>query len=246
MFFGTGYMLVALVTAGISGLAAMGVKAAFARYTQVPNRRGLTGADAAREMLSREGLAGIGIERVAGTLSDHFDPGANVIRLSPDVHDGRSLAAVSVACHEAGHALQHATGYGPMKLRAFTVPLANIGGRFGPTLVIVGLALGTSIQLADGTVGPGPGLWLAKLGVLLFAGAVFFQFVTLPVELDASRRAKRAMTADGIVVDAEEAAGAASMLRAAAFTYVAAVASSILMLLYFMMRAGLLGGRRER
>lgn len=245
MIFDPVYLLVAVVSIALSALSSMWIKAAFAKYRAIPNRRHLTGAQAVRQMLAREGLGDIAIERVEGTLSDHYDPRGHVIRLSSDIHDGTSIASVSVACHEAGHALQHAQGYAPMKLRSLAVPLASFGGNLGPTLCGLGLFMGAVTTNDAGQTVAGPGMWLLKAGIVLFACAVFFTVVTLPVELDASRRAKRAMLDDGIVDDGEEAAGAARMLRAAAFTYVAAVATSVLMLLYFLFRAGLLGGRRN-
>lgn len=225
------YLVVGLVSAGLSLLAQGWVKSAFARYSQIPNGAGMTGAQAAAEMLRREGVVDVGVERVDGWLSDHYDPSHRVIRLSPDVYDGRTIAAMGVACHEAGHALQHAQGYALLALRSWSVPMASLGGKFGPLLIMIGLAMSS--------------LGMVKVGVALFACVCFFQLVTLPVELNASSRARLAIDRDGLARDGEESRGVARVLRAAAFTYVAAVATAILWLLYFLIRSGLLGGGRR-
>jgi len=234
------YLMVSAVGLAISGLAAWRVKSAFSKYSRVRSRRGLTGAQAAALMLSREGLADVRIERVGGWLSDHYDPSGRVIRLSPQVYDKDSLAAVSVACHEAGHALQHQQAYAPLALRSLAVPLASVGGGLGPILCFLGILLGAGAEAA----GDGLGLWLVKAGLLLFGSVAAFQLVTLPVEFNASARAKVAMASDGVLADEAEAAGARRMLRAAAMTYVAALVTTVLWLLYYAARAGLLGGRR--
>ena len=236
------YLIVSLVGLAVSGLATMGVKSAFAKYSRISNRRGLTGAEAARLMLQREGLDGIAIEAVKGWLSDHYSPSEKTIRLSPEVYTGRSIAAVSIACHEAGHALQHQQKYVPLGLRSLSVPLASIGGGLGPTLCIIGIMMGAGAQAAEGSE---LGLWLVKAGLLLFGSVAVFQLITLPVEFNASRRAKAAMLGDGILTGPDEASGGDVMLRAAAMTYVAALVTTLLWLLYFAMRAGLLGGRRR-
>jgi Zn-dependent membrane protease YugP len=176
------------------------------------------------------GLAGVRIEQTSGTLSDHYDPFHKVLRLSNDVYAGRSLAAVGVAAHEAGHAIQHARAYGPLKWRSLLVKPASLGSNLGVILASVGLIL----QAASLTV----------VGISLFSVAVMFTLVTLPVELDASKRAVVALQ-ELSIVSRSEAGGARAVLDAAALTYVAAALTAILQLLYFLMRAGLFGGRRE-
>lgn len=206
------------------------VKSTFRRYSQVASRRGYTGAEAARELIRRRGVAGVRVEETAGFLSDHYDPGARVLRLSPDVYHGRSLAAMGVAAHEAGHAIQHATSYGPLKFRSMVVKPAMIGSNLGAILAGVGLMMQSAGLL-----------WI---GIVFFAAFVLFTLVTLPVEFDASNRAVRALQETGMIA-ADEVDGTSAVLKAAAMTYVAAAVSAILQLLYFLMRAGVLGGRRE-
>lgn len=208
-------------------------KSRFQKYSRVPASSGLTGAQAAYQMLRREGLHDVGIERVNGFLSDHYDPRAKVLRLSPDVHDGRSLSAVGVACHEAGHALQHAQGYAPLALRSSLVPAATVTSNLAGPLLMIGLILST--------VPMGRGLLLA--GVALFSVSVLFTLVTLPVEWDASARAKAVLVHDGIVSPQQE-RDAGKVLDAAFLTYLAAAVSAVMTLLYYLMRSGLLGGRR--
>jgi len=214
----------------LSGLASMWVKASFSKWSKVPARRGLTGAQAAKEMLLRAGINDVRIEAVPGALTDHYDPSTKVIRLSEKVYGERSVAAIGVACHEAGHAIQHAQSYGPLVLRTLSVPFANFGGGFGPVLLMLGVFTGI--------------LGLAYVGVFLFAAVFLFQLFTLPVEINASRRAKEVVAQCGIAVGPEEEAGVSAVLRAAAFTYVAAMITTLLYLLYWAWRLGLIGGRR--
>ncbi len=211
------------------------VKAAFARYSQVRARSGLTGAEAARELLRRKGIRNVAVEEVGGFLSDHYDPFQRVLRLSPDVYHGVSLAALGVAAHEAGHAIQHATGYGPLKFRSVVVRPAMIGSNLGGILCAVGIGMQTM---------SGAGTWMVWAGVVLFSVFVVFTLITLPVEFNASRRAVAALQEGGLITRAEI-EPASAVLRAAAMTYVAAAITAILQLLYFLMRAGLLGGRRD-
>ncbi len=210
--------------------AQMWVQSAFARYSKVMNRRALTGAEAARAILDSAGLHHVRIEVAQGFLSDHYDPRTRVLRLSPDVFGRPTLAAVGVAAHEAGHALQHAQGYAPMHLRTALVPVAQIGSQLAWPLLLFGFLL--------------QALTLVKLGVILFAGAVAFQLVTLPVEFNASRRALTALRTTGILAP-DEIAGARHVLSAAALTYVAAAVAAVMQLLYFLLRSGLLGGSDE-
>jgi Zn-dependent membrane protease YugP len=230
MFFDPLYLLFALPGLALSLWAQFKVKSTFSRFAQVPARSGLTGAQAAAELIRQRGVTGVRIEVTHGFLSDHYDPFHKVLRLSEDVYHGRSLSALGVAAHEAGHAIQHAHAYGPLKFRSLLVRPASIGSNFGVILATVGLAVQASS--------------LTLLGIVLFSLAVLFTLVTLPVEFDASRRAVVALRELNIVT-ASEAPGAAAVLNAAALTYVAAAITAILQLLYFLMRAGLFGGRRE-
>jgi hypothetical protein len=210
--------------------AQMKVKSAYGYWMRVGNRSGLTGAEAAHEVLRREGLGEVRIERTSGMLSDHFDPKENVLRLSSEVYDARSVAAIAIAAHEAGHALQHGTGSVLMSLRSFIAPLAIVSNAFIPIALI-----GIFFQWQG----------MVLLGVAGFSAIVLFQLVTLPVEFDASSRAKDQLLRSGIVQDEEEAGGVRSVLSAAALTYVAATLQAVMQLLWFLMRAGLLGGRDE-
>lgn len=227
------YLLCFGVAMVLSLIAQGMVKSAFAKYSQVGNSRNMSGAEAARTMLAAEGIANVQINRYqGGWLSDHYNPGTKVINLSPEVYDGRSLAAVGIACHEAGHALQHAQGYALLTLRNWVVPTANLGSALGVPLIIIGMLLGS--------------LGLAKIGLILFSLVFIFQVLTLPVELNASARSKQALVQNGIVAHGPEASGVAAVLNAAALTYVAAAIGTLLQILYFAIRLGLLGGGRNR
>ncbi|MCA9516273.1 MAG: zinc metallopeptidase [Myxococcales bacterium] len=217
-----GYMVLLLVTGALSIWASVRVKTTFARYQKVRTRGGLTGAEVARAILARSGVRDVRVERVAGFLSDHYDPREKVLRLSPDVYGGTSVAAVGVAAHEVGHAIQHARGYWPLQVRSYLAPAASFGSNLGLIIAMMGLAFHAT--------------GLVTLGVIAFAAMVAFTLVTLPVELDASARAKALLPELGFV-SAEEARGVRSVLGAAAMTYVAAAVSSVLTLLYFVMRA---------
>jgi Zn-dependent membrane protease YugP len=230
MFFDPIYFLFALPGLALSLWAQFRVKSTFGRYSRVLAQSGMSGAEAAAELIRRRGVQGVRIEETAGTLSDHYDPFHKVLRLSSDVYHGRSLAALGVAAHEAGHALQHAEAYGPLKFRSLLVKPANIGSNLGVILAGIGLALQASS--------------LTMVGIVLFSAAVLFTLVTLPVEFDASRRAVIALRELGIVTTSES-SGAKAVLDAAALTYVAGALTAVLQLLYFLMRSGLLGGRRQ-
>jgi Predicted Zn-dependent protease len=226
-----------LVCFGVAMVLSLGaqwmVKSAFNKYSRYGNTRIMSGAEAARMMLSAEGISNVEIRRYeGGWLSDHYNPANNVINLSPDVYDGRSVAAVGIACHEAGHALQHASGYAPLKLRNMVVPTANLGSALGVPLIIIGMLLGS--------------LGLAKIGLALFSLIFIFQLLTLPVELNASARSKQALVHNGIVAPGEETRGVSAVLNAAAMTYIAAAVGTLLTLLYYAYRLGLLGGNRSR
>lgn len=205
------------------------VKSAFNHWSQEANASGMSGAEAAADMLIREGVSDVRIEEVEGWLSDHYDPREKVLRLSPDVYSGRSVAALGIACHEAGHALQHANGYAFLGLRSLLVPTASIGGWMAVPLFFVGLMLSSMMMM--------------KIGVVLFGAVVVFQLITLPVEFNASSRAKLALQMNGVVRNHEEIDGVNQVLDAAALTYVAAALQSLAQLVYFIIRMN--GSRDE-
>lgn len=211
-------------------LAAWLTKSTFAKYSQVGSRSGLSGAEAARQMLASQGIYDVEISMTNGFLSDHYDPRTHSLHLSPDVYQGRSLSAIGVACHEAGHALQKANGYAMLGLRSMLVPVTTLGQNLAPLIFSLGLAFRA--------------FGLMQIGIILFAAAVVFTIVTLPVEWDASARAKRLMVSSG-VVSYQEQQQAGRVLNAAFLTYVAGAVTSVLTLLYFLARAGLLGGSRR-
>ncbi len=233
MIFDPMYFLFVAPALILSMYASALTKSRFQKYSKVMASSGLTGAQAAYQMLRREGVVDVGIERTQGFLSDHYDPRAKVLRLSPDVHDGRSLSAVGVACHEAGHALQHNQGYAPLALRSSLVPMTNATSRMAGPILIAGLIFSAAPL----------GQTLLLAGVALFAVSVLFTLVTLPVEWDASARAKAVIVKDG-VVSPQQAADAGAVLNAAFLTYLAAAVSAVMTLLYYLWRSGLIGGRR--
>jgi hypothetical protein len=206
------------------------VHSAYSQARQVAAQSGYSGAEAAAALLRSAHVPGVQIEPVEGFLSDHYVPGAKVLRLSPEVYSGRSLAALGIAAHESGHALQDATRYPLLVLRNGLVPLAGIGSNLSWILIIAGIVLSW--------------LQLVYIGIVAFSLTVLFQLVNLPVEFDASRRARAALLDTGLVT-AEEDVTVGKVLNAAALTYVAATLTSVLTLLYFLFRAGLLGGRSD-
>ena len=219
MYYASGILLIPAII--FTFFAQMKVKSNFNRYSKVRNDRNLSGADAARMVLNANGLGNVRIERVSGSLTDHYDPRTRVLRLSDTVCDVNSIAAVSVACHEAGHAIQHAKGYAPLKIRNTIVPLANFASNLSWILVVIGIAL-----LAAGSTGYYIGDLLFNIGVIMMIVVILFHTITLPVEFNASRRALQQMEALSIISDEEE-GGAKKVLRAAALTYVAALAVAI-------------------
>lgn len=232
MYFG-GYGLYLLISlpALILGIWAQAkVKSAFNKYSRMRTYLGLTGAEIARRMLNSNGLQTVQIEQTQGMLSDHYDPRAKVLRLSPEVYQGNSIAAAGVAAHEAGHALQDQEAYTPLKLRSAMVPSVQIGSYLGPIIFFVGLLFAGSF-----------GNTLAWVGIALFAATALFALVTLPVELNASNRARAWLSTSGVVMN-EEMNGVSSMLSAAAMTYVAAAVQALSTLLYYVF---LLTGRRR-
>ncbi|NTV01531.1 MAG: zinc metallopeptidase [Chlorobiaceae bacterium] len=221
-FFDPSYLLFAGPPLLLGLWAQFKVKSAFNRYSQVPTQSGITGAQAAMRLLGQGGLGNVGVEMTEGMLSDHYDPSSKTLRLSEDVYSVPSIASVGVAAHEAGHALQDKTGYSPLKLRSAMVPTVSIGSNLGPILFMIGLFM-------HGVLGSS----LAWAGIILFAGTALFAVVTLPVEFDASRRAKALLVSQGIVSEGEM-EGVNAVLDAAALTYVAAAAQAIMQLLYYV------------
>jgi hypothetical protein len=203
------------------------INSRFSKYSRVLTSRRLTASEAARSILDENGLYDVKIESVSGNLTDHYDPKANVIRLSDSVRDSSSVAAVGVAAHEAGHAVQHATGYVPIKVRNAFVPVANLGSKLGIPLIIIGFILGGASYLGD---------FLINFGIIFFSAAVLFQVLTLPVEFDASGRAIKILGNSGYL-EHDEVKMVKKVLGAAAMTYVAAAATSAAQLLRFILLA---------
>ncbi|MGI6031451.1 MAG: zinc metallopeptidase [Eubacteriales bacterium] len=230
MFYGIDSTYIVLVVPALllAMWAQATVKSTFARYSQVFAHRGYTGADVARLVLDHNGLQNVRIEHVQGSMTDHYDPRTNVVRLSDTVYGSTSVAAIGVATHEVGHAIQHAEGYFPIKVRTAIIPLTNFGSQLAMPLILFGLLFNNS--------------WLAQVGILFFSFAVLFQLVTLPVEFNASGRALRILDSTGILNE-EEHRGARKVLRAAAMTYVAATVVALAQLLRLII---LFGGRRNR
>ena len=210
------------------------MRSAYAKYSKIGNAAGVTGAEAARIILRSAGIDGVRIEPVQGWLSDHYSPKEKVLRLSPENYSGTSIAAVGIAAHESGHAIQDAQRYAPLVIRNIAVPAASIGSTFGWLAVVIGAAMSTGGHISA----------IAWIGMLLLGAVVFFQLINLPVEFDASRRALQVLPATGILTP-EENQGARSVLSAAAMTYVAATVAAIAELLYWAWRLGLFGGNNR-
>lgn len=223
------YVTLVLPCVILSLWASSNVNSTFRKYSKQFSRRGITGADAAMRVLRANGVSGVRIEHISGNLTDHFDPKTNVIRLSDGVYNNTSTAAIGVACHEAGHAVQYAVGYAPIKLRAAIIPITNFGSKLAMPLILLGL-----LFTAFGDT-------LIYLGIACFGLSLVFQLVTLPVEFNASRRALQAIEEGGILTE-EEQRGAKKTLTAAALTYVAATAVALAQLLRLIT---LFGGRRR-
>ena len=229
MFYDPTYFLV-LIGVVLSLVASARVKSTFNRYSQMRNSRGMTGAQAAEQVLHGAGIYNVRIEHVRGNLTDHYDPRSKVLRLSDSVYGQTSVAAVGVAAHECGHAIQHAKGYAPLRFRNVLVPVANFGAKIAWPLILIGFLINSESS------------WLLmQAGIIAFSLAVLFQVVTLPVEFNASNRAIRVLADRGIMYG-EEIVAAKKVLSAAALTYVAGAASSILQLLRLII---LTGGRRR-
>ncbi|MEM7481904.1 MAG: zinc metallopeptidase [Acidobacteriota bacterium] len=233
-FFDSTYLLLTLPALALSLWASWRTKSAFKKYSKVRAMSGMTGAQAAQRLLDQAGISDVKIVPTRGVLSDHYNPVNKTLALSEPVYGSPSVAAVGVACHEAGHAIQHAKKYAPMWLRSALVPTANIGSKLGYFVMLGGLIL-----LSMGVV---LGKNIILVGAVLFAMVLLFQIVTLPVEFDATARAKRLAVSNGIILE-QERTGMNKVLNAAALTYVAAAVSTLMTLLYFLIRAGFLGGR---
>lgn len=232
MFFYDPYYLLFMAPAFILMLLVQWyVSSAYQKWSRVAARSRLSGAEAAERLIRAGGLYDVRIEGVAGHLSDHYDPRSKVLRLSQGVYQGRSVAALAVAAHELGHAMQDQEGYFPLRLRAALVPAVNIGSYLGWILILIGLIL----RWAD----------LAWLGVLVFSGGALFALATLPVELNASARAKRLLAETGLIVGSDEQRGVNHVLNAAALTYVAALVTAILQLLYYVTLVAGITRRRD-
>lgn len=230
MYYGYGYdwtIILVLIGAAISGLASLNVRSTYAKYSKLRNYRGITSNQVAEHILHAAGIYDVRIERIRGNLTDHYSPNEKVLRLSDAVYGQTSVAALGVAAHECGHAIQHQEGYAPLKLRSASVPLANIGSWVSWPVILIGLLVGFTP--------------LAQLGIFLFTFVVAFQLITLPVEFDASARALRILEQDHIL-EGEEHAGATKVLKAAALTYVAALFATILQLLRLVY---IVNGRRR-
>ncbi|MGN0317067.1 MAG: zinc metallopeptidase [Lachnospira sp.] len=216
MYWYYGSYILVLIGALISAIASWNVNRSFRKYSRVGTYRGMTANDAAETILHQAGIYDVRIERIRGNLTDHYSPSEKVLRLSDSVYGNTSVAAIGVAAHECGHAIQHSVGYGPLKLRSLSVPIANIGSRLSWPLIVLGIVL----DLAG----------LAEIGIIMFTFVVFFQLITLPVEFDASGRALKILNGSAML-DGEELSGARKVLTAAALTYVAALFSAVLQLL---------------
>ena len=232
-YFDWTYMVLVLPCIILSLWASSNVKSTFNRYSKQYSSRRITGAEAANRVLSANGVTGVRIERVSGNLTDHFDPKTNVIRLSDSVYDSTSTAAIGVACHEAGHAVQYAKAYAPIRLRAAVIPVTNFGSRIAMPLILLGVLLSAFMEAS---------YTLVYLGIACFGLSLVFQLITLPVEFNASRRAMQAIERVNILTD-EEQKGARKTLTAAALTYVAATAVALSQLLRLLV---IFGGRRRR
>ncbi|MBI2344036.1 MAG: zinc metallopeptidase [Deltaproteobacteria bacterium] len=233
------YLLMMLVTLAFSGWATLRVKGTYKHYSQIASQSRYTGGQIAEQILQQQGITDVRVESIGarrsllggdGILSDHYDPREKVVRLSPHVYQTASIAAQAIAAHEVGHAVQHATAYAPLRFRNALVPMANFGSQLSYLFIFLGLIIQTFA--------------LVKLGIVLFGVAVLFQLVTLPVEFDASARAKQWLMSYGIV-GAGDQRGVAAVLNAAAWTYVAAAAAAVLNLLYLLLRTGLFGNSRD-
>ena len=227
MFFDPMYLVFMVPGLALSLWASFRTKSAFKKYSKVPSATGYSGGQAAQILLDRAGIGDVRVVRTHGFLSDHYNPVNKTLALSEEVYDSASLSAIGVATHEAGHAIQHARNYAPLWVRSMLVPTANIGSSIGYFVMLIGLFMASQNMVL--------------VGAVLFSAVLLFQIVTLPVEFDATRRAKELVVAQGII-SPHEREGVDRVLNAAAMTYVAAAVSTLFTLIYFLLRAGLLGG----
>lgn len=229
-------LYILLIVLFFAALAAQNkVKSTYAKYSEVASSRGITAEEAVQIVLQRNGVEGVSIQGIEGNLTDNYNPKTNVISLSQPVLGSTSIAAIGVACHEAGHAVQHAKSYLPIKLRNAIVPACNIGGTLGIPIAIVGILLQTTLNMVD------TGIFLVELGIIMYSLVALFQIITLPVELDASRRALAAIE-DAEILTKDENRGAKKVLKAAAMTYIVALATAMVNLLRII---AIFGGRRK-
>lgn len=236
------YFLVAILGCMIlSGIASARVHTAFNRNDRVWCRSGMTGYEAARRLLHAYGAADISLGKVSGKLSDHYHPKKEIVNLSESTYDSRSIAAVAVAAHEIGHVMQKRDGYALYRLRTAIVPVANFGSYLAMPLVLVGILLDYFVQTAN----PNTGFYVAMAGVVLYGGSLLFALVTLPVELNASRRAKKMLVAEGILTE-EEIPAASDVLSAAALTYLASLLTSLVYFLRFLFYVLMIFGKQDR
>ncbi|MBQ7895329.1 MAG: zinc metallopeptidase [Oscillospiraceae bacterium] len=232
MYFDWTYIVLLTPALIFSMWASSRVNSTYRKFSQQYSRRGISAAQAARAVLNANGLGDVAIEHISGNLTDHYDPSARIIRLSDGVYSSSSSAAIGIACHEVGHAIQHAQGYGPLRLRNAIVPITNFGAKLSTPLIILGLLLSS---LSYNYIS------ISYLGIICFALCTFFQLITLPVEFNASRRAMDSISSQGLLYE-DEMEGTRKVLGAAALTYVAALAVSMMQLLRFVL---LVGGRRR-
>ena len=234
--------LLALLACMVFSMIASGkVKSAYSAYSRVPCRSGLSGRDAAERLLRMNGVTDIALGRVSGELTDHYAPNQSIVNLSAGTADSRSVAAVAVAAHEIGHVMQNKEGYGPYRLRTALVPVVNFGSRLAMPLVLIGILLDAYVRTAN----PDTGFYVAMAGVVLYGGSCLFSLVTLPVELDASRRAGEMLLAAGVIAE-DELPAAKKVLSAAALTYLASLLTSFVYFLRFLLYVLSVFGRRER
>lgn len=231
LFFDTNYLIYMLPAFLVMLAAQYYVSSTYKKWSRIRNRNHITGGEAAQRLIRTGGLYDVRVEGVSGRMTDHFDPRKKVLRLSQGVHQTDSVASVAIAAHELGHAMQDQDGYFPLRLRSALIPAVNIGSTLGWLFIILGILMQWS--------------GLAWLGVIVFASGALFALATLPVELNASARAKKLFVQSGIIVGQDEQRGVNSVLNAAAFTYIAALLTSIMQLLYFTSLVGGMGGRRR-
>jgi len=236
MFFDSTYIMLALFGLVLTGLPQLWVKNTYKKFTQVPVVSGISGADVARKILAENNIDNVTVEPTQGELSDHYDPSQKIVRLSQDIYYGKSVSALGIAAHEVGHAIQDHKGYLPMKIRAGLFPAVNFGQMLGPWLMIIGISLRSASHFGFGDQ-------IAIFGLVFYASVFLFQLVTLPVEINASQRALKALASGGYLEEGYEISSGKKVLTAAAFTYIAAALYSLLELAYWAWRVF---GSRER